>query len=288
MKKGLFYAVFAYTFWGLHPIYWKQLYYVDPLIIVSHRIFWSAVFFTLILSSRHQWPALLEKIKHSKSKISLFAPALLIGSNWLLYIWAVNNDFVIETSLGYFICPLLSVFLGVAFLKEKLTRIQWISIFIAASGILLMTILYGNFPWISLLLAATWGFYGLMRKKSKLSASEGLFLESAFLSIPAIFFLIWNGAAHEFAFGADFTTTLLLIGAGFTSGFPLLVYISAARIINLSLLGILQYIYPALIFCVGYFLYDEVLDDSKIIGFFFIGTALILFTSESIKKIKNN
>jgi chloramphenicol-sensitive protein RarD len=278
MNRGIAFALSAYIFWGLHPIYWKLLQKVPSIEIVSHRIIWSFVFFVIIISFRKEWKKLTMKIKESNNKLILFIPALLIGSNWALYIWAVNAGFIIETSLGYFICPLITVFLGVVFLHESLRRIQWIAVLIAGLGVLIMTFIYGQFPWISLYLAGTWGSYGLLRKKSPLSSVEGLTLETALLSVPAVIYLVYLTTINTGFFLIDFSTSLLLVGSGITSGLPLLVFIMGARMINLSLIGILQYIYPTLIFMVGAFIYGEPLSEAKMIGFIFIWSALIIYT----------
>jgi len=280
MNRGIAFALSAYIFWGLHPIYWKLLQSVPSVEIVSHRIIWSFVFFVIIISIRKEWKGLSRKIKESNNKSILFIPALLIGTNWAMYIWAVNAGFIIETSLGYFICPLISVFLGVVFLQEGLRRIQWMAVVIAGTGVLIMTFIYGQFPWISLYLAGTWGTYGLLRKKSPLSSVEGLSLETALLSVPAVIYLIYVTASGSGSFLTDLPKRLLLIGSGITSGLPLLVFIIGARMINLSLIGILQYIYPTLIFIVGAFIYDEILSEAKMIGFMFIWSALIIYTIE--------
>jgi chloramphenicol-sensitive protein RarD len=286
MNRGIAYALGAYIFWGLHPIYWKLLQNVPSFEIVSHRILWSFVFFSLIISFRNEWKVLVRKIKESKNKLIIFVPALLIGSNWAMYIWAVNANFIIETSLGYFICPLITVFLGVVFLHESLRRIQWIAVVIAATGVLIMTFIYGQFPWISLYLAGTWGTYGLLRKKSPLNSVEGLTLETALLSLPAVIYLAYLTTNNNGSFLIDLPTSLLLIGSGITSGLPLLVFIVGARMINLSLIGILQYIYPTLIFMVGAFIYGEPLSEAKMIGFLFIWSALIIYTLEGTLSLK--
>ena len=164
------------------------------------------------------------------------------------------------------------------FLQESLRRIQWISVLIAGIGVLVMTFIYGQFPWISLYLAGTWGTYGLLRKKSPLNSVEGLTLETTLLSVPAVIYLIYLTLSNTGSFATELPTTLLLIGSGITSGLPLLVFIVGARMINLSLIGILQYIYPTLIFMVGAFIYGEVLSEAKMIGFMFIWSALIIYT----------
>lgn len=286
--RGIILAVGAYIFWGLHPVYWKQLQYVPSVEIVSHRILWSLVFFLIVISFRKGWKGLGTKVRDCKNRSILFVPAFLIGSNWALYIWAVNAGYIIETSLGYFICPLISVFLGIFFLNEKLRIIQWIAVTVAGLGVLIMTVFYGQFPWISLYLALTWGTYGLLRKKSPLNSVEGLTLEASLLVIPAAGYLSYLFFTGSSWFGFDIQTSLLLIGCGITSGLPLLVFIAGARMIRLSLIGILQYIYPTLIFIVGTFLYGEVLSEAKLIGFIFIWIALIIYTTESSIQFRLN
>ncbi|MFC2103332.1 EamA family transporter RarD [Bacteroidota bacterium] len=278
---GILFAVSAYVFWGLHPVYWKQLQHVPSVEIVSHRIFWSLVFFIIVISFRKGWIGLKTKIGICKNKTILIVPAILIGSNWALYIWAVNAGYIIETSLGYFICPLISVMLGIFFLSEKLRKLQWFAVLLAVSGVLFMTIIYGQFPWISLYLALSWGTYGLLRKKSPLNSVEGLTFEAFILVVPAAGYLIYLLATGNSSFTSNIHTSLLLIGAGVTSGLPLLVFIAGARLINLSLIGILQYIYPTLIFIAGAFIYGEVLSEAKMIGFIFIWIALAVYSADS-------
>jgi chloramphenicol-sensitive protein RarD len=281
MNRGIILALSAYIFWGLHPIYWKQLNNVPSVEIVSHRVFWSFIFFSIIISFRKQWKTLGQKIQESHNRVILFLPAILIGSNWSIYIWAVNAGFIIETSLGYFICPLFSVFLGVIILKERLRIVQWLAIMIAGTGVLIMTFIYGQFPWIALCLTGTWGLYGLFRKKSPLSSVEGLTIETAIVSIPAIIYLISVQRAGEFSFLLDLKTSLLLVCSGIISGMPLMIFIEGVRKIKLSLIGILQYVYPTLIFINGFFIYNEPLSKATITGLIFIWIAIILYTIES-------
>jgi chloramphenicol-sensitive protein RarD len=278
MNKGIIYALSAYVFWGLHPIYWKLLQNIPSSEIVAHRIVWSFLFFLIIILSRKQWSTFKSNIRFNKQAWILVIPAFLIGSNWAMYIWAVNAGFIIETSLGYFISPLVSVFLGVFILKEKLTAIQWTAIVIAICGVLVMTFIYGQFPWISLYLAGTWGAYGLFRKKSPLNATQGLLLETMILILPAFIYLIFLAHSGNFSFLSDIKSSALLAGTGIISGLPLIIFISGARMINLSLIGILQYIYPTIIFLIGYYVYDEQMDEAKFIGFIFIWTAIILYS----------
>jgi chloramphenicol-sensitive protein RarD len=282
MNRGIILALSTYIFWGLHPIYWKLLKHVPSVEILSHRILWSLVFFIIIKSFSKEWKGLKIKIKKSNKKLIFILPAFLIGSNWALYIWAVNADFIIETSLGYFICPLVSVFLGVFFLKESLRKIQWVAVLIAAVGVLIMTFIYGQFPWISIYLAGTWGLYGLLRKNSPLSAVEGLTLETAVLSIPIIIYLIYLKIIGSSSFLIDPQTSILLVGTGIISGLPLIIFIIGSKLINLSLIGILQYVYPILIFLIGVFIYNEPLIESRIVGFIFIWIAVIVYIVDEI------
>ena len=277
MNRGVILALSAYIFWGIHPIYWKWLKHVHSVEIVSHRIFWSFVFFVVILSLRKNWKGLFDTVRSANNKWILFGPAFLIGSNWAVYIWAVNAGYIIETSLGYFICPLISVLLGVIFLHEKLRRVQWIAVSIAALGVFYMTFVYGQFPWISLYLAVTWGTYGLLRKRSPLGPVQGLLLETAILSVPALIYIVVLFHTGSCSCLQDARTSLLLIGTGIISGLPLLVFIAGARLINLSLIGILQYVYPTMIFLIGFLMYHEPMDQGKLIGFVSIWIAILLY-----------
>ena len=278
MNRGIAYALFSYIFWGILPIYWKLMDKAPAQEILSHRIFWAFVFFAFIISFRKGWKNLLTKITASKKKWIIFFPPIIIGLNWFIYIWAVISGYIIETSLGYFISPLFSVFLGVIFLKESLRRFQWIAVATAGIGVLIMTVFYGQFPWIAVILASTWSVYGLLRKKSPLDSVEGLTLEAGLLSFAALIYLIFAAVRGYGLFGHDLNITLLFIGSGIISGIPLLVFITAARLINLSLIGILQYIYPTIIFLIGFFIYDETLTEAKLIGFIFVWIALFVYS----------
>lgn len=281
MNRGVILAVSAYLIWGVHPFYWKQLQYVHSYEIVAHRIFWSFMFFLVIMTIQKNWGALFRKIKTSPNQWMIFMPALLIGSNWGMYVWAVNSGHIIETSLGYFICPILSVFLGVLFLYEKLKRMQWAAVWIASLGVLVMTVFYGQFPWIALYLAVSWGTYGLLRKKSPLNSAEGLALETALLSIPALAFLVFRYGSGISPVYVDLKTSLLLAGTGFISGLPLMMFIVGARLIRFSLIGILQFFYPTMILLIGYFVYHESMTEAKLIGFIFIWIAIVIYISQS-------
>ncbi|HPN37479.1 MAG TPA: EamA family transporter RarD [Melioribacteraceae bacterium] len=279
MNKGLSYVLFAYIFWGLHPIYWKLLDHIPSLVIVSNRIIWSFIFFSIIVVKRNLIKVLINKLKKLNIKNYLI-PAILIGLNWFGYVWAINNNYIIETSLGYYLSPFASVLLGVFLLNEKLSSIKWIAILLALFGVLIMVFYYGSFPFVAFYLAITWSIYGYLRKKSSLTSLEGLTVETGLLFIPSLIitFLISKSNNSLVFSNIDYT---LLIGSGLISGLPLLVFISGSKLINLSVIGILQYLYSTMVFLLGYFVYNEPLTLAKLIGFIFIWIGLITFTTES-------
>jgi chloramphenicol-sensitive protein RarD len=287
MNRGIVYALSAYIFWGLHPVYWKMLHRVPSYEIISHRMFWSFIFFIIIITWRKDWSSLFSKIKTCQNRSILFVPALLIGANWATYIWAVSAGYIVETSLGYFISPLVNVFAGVLFLHERLRPVQWLAVGIAGMGVLAMTLLYGVFPWISLFLAFTWGIYCLLRKKSPLDAVEGLTLETTLLSVPALAFLLYRYTIVSSPLPALLPDTALLIGTGIISGLPLIVFIIGARLVKLSVIGIIQYIYPILLMLTGVFIYHETLNTAKMTGFIIIWIALIIYSVESALYYRN-
>ena len=230
MSKGTWHAIGAYTLWGLLPIYWKWLHHVPALQLISHRVVWSFLALLVLISSVRQWPALRAAIVRPRVLWVYTLAALLIGVNWLVYIWAVNNDFIIETSLGYFINPLFSVLMGVLFLHEHLRPRQWVPIGLAALGVLYLTFVYGSLPWIALSLAGSFAIYGLVKKKAPLGSLHGLTLETGILFLPALAYLVYADLAGQGAFlhgGAGID--LLLAGAGVMTTVPLLLFASAAQ-----------------------------------------------------------
>jgi chloramphenicol-sensitive protein RarD len=290
MNRGVILALSAYLIWGILPIYWKMLDHVPSIEILSNRIFWSFIFFSIILFFQKSWKDLIGNLRGTNIFIYVIIPAFLITANWLTYIWAVNADFIIETSLGYLICPLVSVLLGVVFLKEKINRFQWLAIIIAVTAVLIMTFAYGQFPWIGMILALSWGSYGLFRKKSPLNAVDGLTLETLLLSLVVVFYfayLLKNGTSSFFI---NPSTTSLLIGAGIVTGLPLIIFINGARLIKLSLIGVIQYFYTIITLLIGVFIYHEPLTQSRIVGFILIWIAVIIYISNEFahnKKVKN-
>jgi len=282
MKKGILYGIGAYALWGLFPIYWKWLHHVPALQLLGHRIGWSFLFLIGIILATRQGAAFRAAALTPQTLRIYFAAAILIGVNWLTYVWAVNAGFIVETSLGYFINPLLSVLMGVIFLHERLRPLQWIPILLAAAGVGYLTLVYGRLPWIALLLAFSFGIYGLVKKVAPLGSLYGLTLETGILFLPALIFLIYSDASGSGAFmRTDARTDLLLIGAGIVTTIPLLLFASAARRIPLSMLGILQYIAPTLQFLLGVLVYKEAFNHFQLIGFSVVWLALVIFWAEN-------
>jgi chloramphenicol-sensitive protein RarD len=285
MNKGLLYGIGAYGLWGVLPIYWKAVQAVPSTEIVAHRTVWSLVFVALLLMSKGQWSWLGPALKNPKTLLIVFAAGTVLGINWLTYIWGVNAGFVIETSLGYFINPLVNVLLGVLFFRERMRPWQWAAIGLAAVGVLYLTVNYGSLPWIALVLAFTFGFYGLLKKKTPLNSLEGLSLETGLLAIPALGYLFFLESSGAGAFAhTGLTVSLLLVFTGVATGLPLLLFAAAARRIPLSTMGLLQYMAPTIQLFLGVFLYGEPFSPVRLIGFSFIWLALLIYSAEGLRQ----
>lgn len=281
-KKGMLLAFATYFIWGLFPIYWKWLQQVNALELLSHRIIWSFFFlflFMLVSKNGQEFRASLQK----RQVIAVYSvAAVLIGLNWLTYVWAVNAGFIVETSLGYFINPLLSVALGVLFLRERLRPLQWLPVGLAALGVTYLTFAYGRPPWIALVLAFTFGIYGLVKKIAPLGSVYGLTLETVILLLPALLYLTVQEAAGQAAFlRADLVINLLLVGAGIVTAIPLLMFASAAHRIPLSMIGLMQYLAPTLQFLLGVLVYKEPFSVTQAVGFGIVWAALVIFWLEN-------
>lgn len=285
MNKGIWYAAGAYSIWGMFPIYFKWLQHVPALQIVSHRIVWSFLILVGIVLHGTPWRAFRAKALNARVLCIYAAAALLIATNWLVYVWAVNAGRIVETSLGYFITPLVNVFLGVLFLRERLRPWQWVAIALAGAGIFYVALSYGALPWIALTLAFSFGTYGLIKKTAPLGAVHGLTLETGVLLLPALVYLLYVESGGRGAFlHADPLSDLLLVGAGVITMIPLLLFASATQRIPLSLLGILQYITPTLQFLLGVLVYGEPFARAQLIGFGIVWAALVIFSVEGYWK----
>ncbi|HNB50917.1 MAG TPA: EamA family transporter RarD [Anaerolineales bacterium] len=280
-NKGILYGIGAYALWGFFPIYWKLLHHVPALELLSHRIVWSFLLLMAVILVSRQGTDFRKLLTPRTIGIYLIA-AVLIGGNWGMYVWAVNAGHIVETSLGYFINPLVSVLLGLVILREKLRPAQWGPILLALSGVVYLTFTFGRLPWIALTLAFTFGFYGLVKKLAPLSSLYGLTLETGLLFLPALIFL---GSAEMTGAGAFLhtgtTSDLLMFGAGVVTTIPLLMFASAAKRIPLTLIGLLQYLAPTIQFLIGVFVYHEPFDTTRLIGFGLVWLALIIFAGES-------
>ncbi|KAF0815208.1 hypothetical protein IGB42_00285 [Andreprevotia sp. IGB-42] len=281
MQTGIIYGLLAYIIWGLLPLYIKSLHGIGPLEILLHRMVWSLVFLGVVLAWRRHWGWIKPAFSNPKLVLGFIVSALLLSANWFTYIWAVNAGRVVDASLGYFINPLFNVLLGVLFLHERLRRGQWMAIAVAAAGVLWLTVSLGQLPWIALVLAASFGTYGLLRKTAALGALEGLSLETLLLfplAGSALFYLFESGqAGFSHATG---TVQLLALLAGPITAVPLLLFAASARRIPLSLLGLLQYTGPTLQLLLGVLLWHEPFGVDRQIGFALIWSALVLYTLE--------
>ncbi len=281
-KKGLLFALGAYFTWGLFPIYWKWLRQVPALELLSHRIIWSFILLLFFLLAGKRWKDFRAATRNRQVIGIYLLAALLIGTNWLTYVWAVNAGFIVETSLGYFINPLLSVLMGVIFLRERLRPLQWLPVGLAAMGVVYLTFAYGRLPWIALVLAFSFGIYGLVKKIAPLGSFYGITLETGILLLPALVYLAAQETTGQAAFlRQGLRVDLLLLGAGIVTTIPLLMFASAAQRIPLSMIGLMQYLAPTLQFLLGVFVYKETFSGSQAIGFGVVWVALIIFWLES-------
>jgi len=282
MNKGIWNGLAAYVMWGFFPIYWKLLQDVPALQVIGHRVGWSFILLIAVILLTKQWKEFRGAALDPKV-IGIYAIAgVLLSVNWLIYVWGVNSGFIVETSLGYFINPLISVLLGVLFLHERLRSMQWIPVGLAAVGVIYLTLTYGRLPWIALSLAISFGVYGLVKKLAPLGSLYGLTLETALVFPIAILYLLFAQMTGTGVFlhqGAP--TDILLVGTGIVTSIPLLMFASAARQIPLTMIGVLQYIAPTLQFLIGIFLYHEPFDQSRLIGFSLVWLALIIFWVEN-------
>lgn len=282
MSKGFWYAVGAYGLWGLFPIYWKLLHQVPALELIGHRVVWSFIALLSAIFLLKQWKTFKGSVFSGRALGIYTLAALLVGINWFMYVWAVNKGHIVETSLGYFINPLLSVLIGVIFFRERLRLWQWIPIGIAGMGVLYLTIAFGSLPWIALTLAFSFAFYGLVKKVAPLGSLHGLTLETIILLVPALVYLFTIGKSGNSSFlHSGFWVTFLLLGTGLVTTIPLLLFASAAKRIPLSLIGILQYIAPTTQFLIGILIYNEVFTFKQFIGYCFVWIALIIFGLDS-------
>ena len=282
-------AIAAFGTWGLIPIYWKLLADVPATEILANRFVWTIAFLICLLTWQHRWAEVKANLKSRRAILYCLASGFAISGNWLLFIWAVNAGRVIETSLGYFMTPLVNVLLGAIFLRERLTRLQLTSVLLVTLGVLYLTFGYGRFPWVAVCLCSTFGFYGLLRKQSGTAPIPGLFFETALLAPLAIGYLVYLEMTRTIFFGrAGWWMSILLISTGVVTAAPLLWFGHAARHLRLTTLGFLQYLAPTGSFFLGVFLYHEPFTRDHLIAFGLIWIAIGIFTWEAITRWRSS
>ena len=280
-SKAAWYVGLSYTIWGFFPIYWKALAGISPLQLICHRIVWSFLLLAVMLARSQEFRAMWQAAQSPRIVIIYAVAGAAIAGNWLLYVWAVGVNEIVQISLGYFINPLLSVVLGMIVFHERLRRLQWVSVALAAAGVVYLTVALDSVPWIALVLAASFGTYGLMKKLAPLGPVQGLAFETGILFIPAAAYLIGEEVAGRGAFmHVGPLHNVLMLGGGPVTTLPLLMFAAGVRRIPLSLVGMLQYINPTLQFTIGVMLYKEPFTSVQLVGFGLVWTALALFAVE--------
>jgi chloramphenicol-sensitive protein RarD len=280
---GLPCAVSAYLIWGLTPIYFKALAAVPAFEILMHRIIWSFIFLLPLVVVLKRGRPLLAALKTARTLLMLGASTLLVAFNWFLFIWAINSNHILQTSLGYYINPLVNVSLGMLFLKERLRPLQVAAVFMAATGVLYLTVFYGEFPWVALCLAFSFGFYGLIRKVAPVGALEGLAVETFLLCIPASAYLFYlDGLGQGTIFRVSLRVDFLLMAAALVTAVPLLLFTLGARRLHLTTMGFLQYIAPSCTFMLAVLMYAEPFSQAQAVTFVIIWSALAVFSTDAV------
>ena len=286
---GVIYAGLAFLIWGLSPMYWKALGSVPAMEIIMHRVVWSFLFLLPLIVLQRKWDEFVDVLKNYRILLVLLMTAILVGGNWFLYVWAVNHEFLLQGSLGYYINPLVNVVLGMIFLRERLRKSQLAAVLLAASGVVYLTLYYGEFPWIALALALSFGFYGLIRKIAPVGSLVGLTIETMLLTLPAGIYLIYldfqgSGSIFRVSYVLDF----LLIGCAPLTAVPLLLFTLGAKRINLSTLGLMQYIGPSGMFLLAVVFYGEPFSSAQLWTFVLIWTALAIYSADSVTYFRRN
>jgi len=288
MNRGMVAGVGAYLVWGVLPVYWKTLEEVAAFEILAHRLVWSVLFLSLTITVKRTWSHIVQLERRVLARLLL--TGLLLSVNWVTYIWGVNNGHIVETSLGYFINPLLNVVLGVMILRERLEPGQWLAVAIATCGVVYMTVRVGSLPWIALVLAGTFGFYALLKKQtSSIGSIESLGVEVSLVAIPALGYLGWLALDGSGSFASsDPGVTAFLMLTGIATATPLVLFGIAAQSVKLSTIGILQYIAPSLQFLIGVFVYSEEVTRDELIGFVLVWIALSVFTGHGMLRARHS
>ncbi len=282
-RQGIIFALAAYFIWGIAPVYFKLIQQVPAGEILTHRVIWSFFFLLVLISVGRHWPQVRATCQHPWRLLLLAVTALLVGGNWLLFIWAVNNHHMLEASLGYFINPLVNVLLGMLFLGERFRRMQWLAVALAFAGVLIQLWQFGSLPIIGLGLAFSFAFYGLLRKKVGVDAQTGMLIETLWLlPVAAIYLFLIADSPTSHLSANPWSLNLLLVAAGIVTTVPLLFFTAAATRLRLSTLGFFQYLGPTLMFLLAVTLYGEQVGQDKLLTFGCIWAALILFTLDAV------
>ena len=281
--SGIAYGVGAYVIWGLLPIYWRWLDRASAFEILAHRAIWSLLFCLIFLAYQKQLRTTFVLLKNPRTFALLALTSLLLSANWAIYIWSVSVDRVVEAALGYYITPLVAVTFGVLVLKEKLRKLQIVSVSLATIGVVILTVAYGHIPLIALGLAVSWGSYSLIKKRLNAGALETLSIETLVAFIPNFIFLTYLLNKNEAQFGQDIGFSLALFSAGLFTVIPLLMFNAATTRLPLTITGLLQYITPSIMFLVGIVIFHEPLPVAKIVGFVFIWIALTFLGTDLYK-----
>ncbi|MCA0971151.1 EamA family transporter RarD [Halobacillus litoralis] len=289
-KLGILYTASAYILWGFLPIYWKLIQQIPAFEILAHRIIWSFVFMGMIVLITKKKGPFIEQIRsiagNRKQLTGITLASVAISINWVTYIWAVNSNHVIEASLGYYINPLVSILLGMIVLKETFSKAQWLAFLLAGIGVLYMTVNFGSVPWIALLLAFSFGAYGLLKKLVPLNAMYGLTIETMIVTPVALLYLLNQQSGQFQQVEWVSTTSLLVFGAGIVTAVPLLLFSAGAKRIPLSMVGFLQYFAPTIMLVIGVFLYNEPFTHVHAVSFTFIWAGLVVYTITRMKRLK--
>lgn len=286
--KGLFYGGLAFVLWGLLPLYWKLVSALNPYQIFTHRVFWSVIFLSVVMMYKKEFKSFVQLLKDKNNWKATLIPAIFISINWLVYIWGVNNGYVIEASLGYYINPLVLTLLGAIFYKEHLDGLQKVGILLATIGVTIKILIYGRIPLIALILAFSFAFYGLFKKKSKYTSMVGLGFETIIVGIPATCFIVFFEVSGTGITGNLSPLFWLLIGlSGAVTAIPLLLYGEGTKRLPLKVVGFLQYIAPTITLLLGIFVFKEPFDSGELIPFMIIWGGILCFVISQIKMLKS-
>ena len=286
--SGIGFGLLAYGIWGFFPLFFRQLADVAPLDILANRAVWACVFVGILLTLRRQWSKVLAVARNPRQFAMLALAALLVGSNWLVFLWAVAHQQVVASSLGYFLTPLVNVLLGLLVLKERLNRLEWISVGLAIIAIGNEMLTLGSLPWVSLFLAGSFGCYGLVRKQVPVDAISGLWLETLAMLPLCLLYALWQAQQGHFVFGQNNGLTVaLLVGSGILTALPLMAFAAATQRLDLATVGMLMYINPTMQFITAIYLFDEPLQPARLVSFGLIWLGLILYSLSAWQKYRS-